>query len=364
VPGRGTRRGARVLALDTPRHTRPTVAQREAFMAHRIAMERAAEPWRRVVVLVGEYHLAAGGLPARLAATSDGRTRVLAVFQNASFLDAGVRDAAGGSPGRAPGAGRIPDPQHASDPPSPRRTLMHLRGGAGEIDETSYDPVDRMHWLISVLADYLDLASGHDVPFELFTDVELLCAALRRRGAGPGRLAAVRREMLAAGSIVLPAQRWALLANPLLNHARRSGGPSPARGCHRVQHRERNASRGSKQPSPRRPPASSARRSSNPDRRPQGLAALPRPCRPARPPGRGAGRHAPRGDCVAARRQRARRSIRDSWRCPASCGGRWRALLGHELGAALIDQHIAGALSRAELRQRFLSPLDALRAAA
>ncbi|MBM7115854.1 ChaN family lipoprotein [Archangium primigenium] len=214
-----------VVGIDRRAQGERSLALRDAYAAERIARALRAEDKPRVLVLVGQYHVAPCHLPAQVehALASASPTRSLVVYQNAE----GVywRLAREGKVGTAQ-AVELPDGAlcllNASPVVCQQSFLDYLEAESGEAPFKERGAPERFRDMASLIGRLAGVPVGRGLD-----DVEVVTAAdedalerIQRRGRfTQGELTQLRRHILSRESCYIPRARTAYLASRSLNHA-------------------------------------------------------------------------------------------------------------------------------------------------
>jgi len=236
-PGQGSGSGPRALLAYAKRHRLQVVgidrrAQgehslelRDAYAAERIARALRAGDQPRVLVLVGQYHVAPCHLPAQVerALGEASATRSLVVYQNAE----GVywRLAREGKVGTAQ-AVELPDGTlcllNASPVVCQQSFLDYLEAESGDSPLGERGATERFREMASLIGRLAGVAVGRwldDAEVVTAADEDALVRIQRRGRFTQGELAQLRRHILSRESCYIPRARTAYLASLSLNHA-------------------------------------------------------------------------------------------------------------------------------------------------
>ncbi|HEX8436174.1 ChaN family lipoprotein [Archangium sp.] len=214
-----------VVGIDRRAQGERSLELRDAYAAERIARVARAEDRPRVLVLVGQYHVAPCHLPAQVErALGEGHgLRGLVVYQNAE----GVywRLANEGKAGVAQ-AVELPDGSlclmNASPVVCQQSFLDYLEAEAGDSPLRERSAAERFREMASLIGRLAGVPVGRaldEVEVVTAADEDALVRIQQRGRFTQGELVQLRRHILSRESCYIPRARMAYLASLSLNHA-------------------------------------------------------------------------------------------------------------------------------------------------
>jgi uncharacterized iron-regulated protein len=223
--GYAKRHRLEVVGIDRRAQGERSLALRDAYAAERIARAARAEDRPRVMVLVGQYHVAPCHLPAQVErALGEGHgVRGLVVYQNAE----GVywRLAREGKAGVAQ-AVELPDGSlcllNASPVVCQQSFLDYLEAESGDSPLRERSAAERFREMASLIGRLAGVPVGRaldEVEVVTAADEDALVRIQQRGRFSQGELAQLRRHILSRESCYIPRARTAYLASLSLNHA-------------------------------------------------------------------------------------------------------------------------------------------------
>lgn len=214
-----------VVGIDRRAQGERSLELRDAYAAERIARAVRAEDKPRVMVLVGQYHVAPCHLPAQVERTlgEGAGTRALVVYQNAE----GVywRLAREGKVGMSP-AVELPDGAvcllNASPVECQQSFLDYLEAESGDSPLRDRSAAERFREMASLIGRLAGVPVGRwldEVEVVTAADEDALVRIQQRGRFTQGELLQLRRHILSRESCYIPRARTAYLASLSLNHA-------------------------------------------------------------------------------------------------------------------------------------------------
>ncbi|WNG36232.1 ChaN family lipoprotein [Archangium minus] len=214
-----------VVGIDRRAQGERSLELRDAYAAERIARAVRAEDKPRVMVLVGQYHVAPCHLPAQVErALGEGhRLRGLVVYQNAE----GVywRLAREGKVGMSQ-AVELPDGAlcllNASPVVCQQSFLDYLEAESGDSPLRERSAAERFREMASLIGRLAGVPVGRwldEVEVVTAADEDALVRIQQRGRFTQGELLQLRRHILSRESCYIPRARTAYLASLSLNHA-------------------------------------------------------------------------------------------------------------------------------------------------
>jgi hypothetical protein len=215
--------GLAVLAIDRPARGPRSLAVRDTYAAERIAAAVDAPDRPRVMVLMGQFHVAPCHLPARVrSARAQLPLRELIVYQNCEELywklarrgraDVEAVDVRAGEVCLF----------SASPVICQQSFLDYLEAEAGDEPLSERGLNDRFRELARLIAHFVGARierSLDEVEVASAADLDFVRRVRSRGRLGPAELDAVRRQALARESYYIPRARMAYLGSLSLNHA-------------------------------------------------------------------------------------------------------------------------------------------------
>ncbi len=212
-----------VLAIDKRARGASALAERDAFAAGRLHAALGAPGKPRVMVLVGQFHVAPPHLPAAVAALAGPSLRALTVYQNSEAVYwALARE------GRLSGTGAVELTNgalcllHTSPVLCQQSYLDYLAAEGGELAQDEDAVRERFRQLACLLGRELkvDVSGALDaLLIATPSEPDLLRQLARRGGYGARALRAARVQLLSRESAYFARAKVAYLASRCLDHA-------------------------------------------------------------------------------------------------------------------------------------------------